>query len=337
MKILVTGAAGFIGMHLCKKLTNLNYQVFGLDNINSYYDTTLKYSRLNELGIFKNDIFYNNIISHSKNLSFIELDLTDAGNLIALFAKEKFDIVINLAAQAGVRYSITNPKDYISSNIEGFFNILEACRTFPPKHLIYASSSSVYGNNRQIPFKTTHNTDQPISLYAATKKTNELLAYTYAQLYKIPCTGLRFFTVYGPWGRPDMAYFSFTTNIIQKKAISLYNNGDLKRDFTYIDDIIESISRLIPLDPKSQNGEIPYRILNIGNEHPVDVKSFVELLEKHIGIKAIIEYKPMQPGDVYLTYADTNDIEQLTKFKPSTSLDNGLRNFVNWYNSYYMK
>lgn len=336
MKILVTGAAGFIGMHLCKKLIDLNYLVIGLDNINSYYDTSLKYARLNELGIAKQDIYYNRLISSNDNFNFIELDLTDAGNLIALFAKENFDIVINLAAQAGVRYSITNPKDYISSNIDGFFNLLEACRTFPPKHLIYASSSSVYGNHNDGPFKTSHNTDRPISLYAATKKTNELMAYTYAQLYNIPSTGLRFFTVYGPWGRPDMAYFSFTANIIEHKNIALYNNGDLKRDFTYIDDITESIERLIPLIPQTQNGEVPYRLLNIGNEKPIEVKKFVEILENHLGRKAIIDYKPMQPGDVMLTYADTTEIEHLTNFKPNTPLEHGLKNFVSWYTNYYL-
>jgi UDP-glucuronate 4-epimerase len=335
MKILITGVAGFIGMHTALRLIKEGHEIIGLDNINSYYDTNLKYRRLQELGIPKSTILYNKILTTTSGFKFIELNLSDAGNLMALFAKQQFDIIINLAAQAGVRYSITNPKDYIESNIVGFFNLLECCRTFVPKHLIYASSSSVYGNSNDVPFSITNNTDSPISLYAATKKTNELMAYTYSHLYSIPCTGLRFFTVYGPWGRPDMAYFSFTKNILEQRPISLYNNGNLKRDFTYIDDIVESVTRLILITPKASEIEPAYRLLNIGNQNPVSVSEFVSVIEKHIGQNAIIESKPMQPGDVYTTYADTKEIEAQTGFAPNTPIESGLKQFVDWYKSYY--
>lgn len=335
MNILITGTAGFIGMHAAKAIAEEGFHVTGLDNINSYYDTGLKYSRLQNLGVEKDDILYNRELKGNGSFSFIQLDLNDAGNLMALFARKKFDVVIHLAAQAGVRYSITNPKDYINSNILGFFNVLEACRTYPVKHLIYASSSSVYGDNPESPFKTTHRTDTPISLYAATKKTNEILAYTYSFLYKIPCTGLRFFTVYGPWGRPDMAYFSFTKNILEHKPISLYNNGHLKRDFTYIDDVIEPIKRLID-NPPDFSGTLPgYRLLNVGNQHPVELIDFVHILEQHLGQQAIINYKPMQPGDVYSTYADTMETQQLTGFSPNTPIEFGLKKFVDWYVAHY--
>lgn len=335
IKILVTGVSGFIGMHMASILMKEGHTVTGIDNINSYYDTGLKYARLNTLGIHKNDILYNKEIKGNSNFTFVELDLNDAGNLIALFARKKFDMVINLAAQAGVRYSITNPKDYIDSNILGFFNLLEACRTFPVKHLIYASSSSVYGNNPETPFKTEHNTDQPVSLYAATKKTNELMAHTYAHLHHIPCTGLRFFTVYGPWGRPDMAYFTFTNSIMNGTPISLYNNGNLERDFTFIDDITESIRRLVMLPPPTQPLTPYHTIMNIGNQVPVKLTEFVNTLEEIIGKKALIDYKPMQPGDVLTTFSDSTAIEQLTGFSPKTNLKDGLTKFVEWYKSYY--
>lgn len=334
MKILVTGAAGFIGMHVCLKLVELNYEIVGMDNINSYYDTSLKYDRLAQLGIQKEKIFYNQKIGGLPNFSFLEVDLSDAGSLMALFSKEKFDVVINLAAQAGVRYSITNPRDYINSNVVGFFNLLEACRTYPIKHFIYASSSSVYGNNKTIPFSTEHKTDEPISLYAATKKSNELMAYTYAHLYKIPATGLRFFTVYGPWGRPDMAYFSFTKNITEGKEIQLYNHGKLKRDFTYVDDIVNSIAALVDKYPTNNENQAPNRVLNIGNQNPVDVITFVNILENLIGQKARIKNVPMQPGDVAITYADTSEIEALTGVAPNTPLKTGLEQFVSWYKNY---
>lgn len=335
MNILITGTAGFIGMHLAQKLAHMGHNIVGLDNINSYYDTTLKYDRLAQLGIPKNEILYNRMVQGVSNFQFVEMDLSDAGNLMALFGKQQFDIVINLAAQAGVRYSITNPRDYINSNIVGFFNLLEACRTFPVQHLIYASSSSVYGNNKEIPFSTEHKTDEPISLYAATKKSNELMAYTYAHLYNIPATGLRFFTVYGPWGRPDMAYFTFTQRIIKQQPIQLYNHGNLKRDFTYVGDIVESIARLLDKAPQNDAENAPHRVLNIGNQHPVDVKTFVQTLEQLIGQKAIIENLPMQPGDVNITYADTSKIQALTGFEPNTPLEKGLGQFVEWYRGYF--
>jgi UDP-glucuronate 4-epimerase len=335
MRILVTGTAGFIGMHLTSKLVNLGFEVVGIDNINSYYDTKLKYDRLAVLGITREKILYNKPVQGRLLFTFVELDLNDAGNLIALFAKNNFDIVINLAAQAGVRYSITNPRDYINSNVVGFFNLIEACRTYPVKHLIYASSSSVYGNNIEIPFSTLHKTDEPISLYAATKKSNELMAYTYSHLYGIPSTGLRFFTVYGPWGRPDMAYFSFTRNVINEMPIQLYNHGNLERDFTYVDDIVSSICALIKLPPESINAGAPHRVLNIGNQKPVKVISFVTILEKLIGKKAIIEDLPMQPGDVIRTFSDSTEIQLLTGVKTNTILEHGLNEFVKWYLSYF--
>lgn len=328
MKLLITGAAGFIGMHAAFRFLSDRCEVVGLDNINSYYDVGLKHARLKELGISSGAFRYNQMISGVNGFRFIQLDLCDAGNMMALFATEKFDAVVHLAAQAGVRFSITNPRDYIDSNITGFFNLLEAVRAFPVQHFIYASSSSVYGNSHDVPFSVSNNTNTPVSLYAATKKTNELLAYTYSHLYGIPATGLRFFTVYGPWGRPDMAYYSFAENIINGRPIKLYNNGQLKRDFTYIDDITESLSRLLPQYP---DGSPPCRLLNIGRSCPEDLGTFVGILERYLGRSAQIEFLPMQPGDVYLTYSDTSDIEKLTGFKPQINLDEGLRRFVDWY------
>lgn len=331
MKILVTGAAGFIGMHVARRLCKEGHDVTGLDNINGYYDTSLKYRRLSSLGITREDILYNKKLCGENNFSFIELDLADAGNLNVLFAKEQFEVVINLAAQAGVRHSINNPNEYIHSNIIGFFNVLEACRAFPVSHLLFASSSSVYGNSHEIPFRVGQNTDAPISLYAASKKTNEVMAYTYAHLYGIPATGLRFFTVYGPWGRPDMAYFQFTKSILEETPIHLYSEGKLRRDFTYIDDIAEAISRMVELPPLLAGKQPAYRLLNIGNQNPVEVRQFVEILEHLLGKKATIINRPMQPGDVEITYADTTEIEQLTGFTPRTSLKDGLTHFVTWY------
>jgi UDP-glucuronate 4-epimerase len=335
MKILITGSAGFIGMHVSKKLSDMGYEVVGLDNINSYYETSLKHSRLNELGIQEKIIFYNKIIQGKINFKFVELDLKDADGLMQLFASQKFDIIINLAAQAGVRYSITNPRAYIDSNIVGFFNLLESCRSFPVKHLIFASSSSVYGNSQDVPFKTSHNTDQPISLYAATKKTNELFAFNYAHLFGIPSTGLRFFTVYGPWGRPDMAYFSFTKKILDDEPIELYSHGHLKRDFTYVDDIVEAIARLVEKQPLKSEGKPAYQLFNIGNQQPIDVISFVQKIEKILNKKGTIINKQMQAGDVTITYSDTSVLENYINFKPNTSLDTGLEKFVDWYKSFY--
>lgn len=319
--ILVTGAAGFIGYHLSKMLCIHGCHVIGIDSLNAYYDVALKNDRLQQLASID-------------NFSFYKIDISDKKAFDELFKEHKIDVVINLAAQAGVRYSIKNPYQYIDSNINGFMNVLEACRNNSIEHLIYASSSSVYGLNSKIPFSTDDNTDHPVSLYAATKKANEVMAHSYATLYKIPCTGLRFFTVYGPWGRPDMAYYLFTDSIINNKPISLFNNGDLRRDFTYVDDIVAGITALINKVPVSDNG-IPYKLYNIGNHKPVALLEFVSVLENLIGKKAIIDFKPMQPGDVYETYAD---IEALTKdvgFVPQTDISTGLEYFVNWYKKYY--
>ena len=332
-RILVTGSAGFIGFHLCKKLCEEGWNVSGLDNINNYYDPKLKEARLNLLFPYKNFKFY-------------KIDLTEKDEVKNLFMNEKFDYVINLAAQAGVRYSLTNPYAYIDSNILGFLNVLEGCRNYPVKHLIYASSSSVYGANKKIPFSVHHNVDHPLSLYAATKKSNELMAHTYSNLYNIPTTGLRFFTVYGPWGRPDMAAFIFTKAITEEKPIDVYNYGNMKRDFTYIDDIIEGIFRLITKvatpnnswsgeNPDPSSSFAPYRLYNIGNNQPVELSEFIEILEKCIGKKANRNLLPMQQGDVYETFADTEDLMNLVGFKPKTDVKQGLKKFVNWYKEYY--
>jgi UDP-glucuronate 4-epimerase len=340
MNILVTGTAGFIGFHLVKKLSSLNYRIFNIDNINDYYDTNLKLNRLQELGFDKNQIKENQIIQ-SKNfpeLFFLKANLED--KIIFSFLNDfSPDIIIHLAAQAGVRYSFENPYTYISSNIDATLNILEYCRHNSIKHLIYASSSSVYGINKESPFSVAQMVDYPISLYAATKKSNELMAHTYSYLFKIPTTGLRFFTVYGPWGRPDMALFKFTKNIIEQKPIEVYNNGEMFRDFTYIDDIIESIVRLIQLPPtegEHTKTPAPYRLLNIGNGNPVKLMDFVGLIEKELGIRAKIQFLPLQPGDVVSTHADTQELFELIKFKPKTNISNGIKNFIQWYKEYYL-
>ncbi|MGV8148977.1 MAG: NAD-dependent epimerase [Alkaliphilus sp.] len=334
-KILITGAVGFIGFHLSQLLTKEKYQVIGLDNLNTYYDLKLKEDRLA-------------ILSKNDNFTFYKVDLQDKLSIDDMFLKHKPDYVINLAAQAGVRYSITNPYDYVDSNLIGFMNILEACRNNPVKHLIYASSSSVYGGNKVTPFSTNHNVDRPVSLYAATKKSNELMAHTYSHLYGIPTTGLRFFTVYGPWGRPDMAYFSFTKNILEGKTINVFNHGKMERDFTYIDDIVEGIYKLIPLAPKANkewteakddlsSSFAPYKIYNIGNNQPVQLEKFISVLEDKLGKKAVKNYMDMQPGDVLKTYADVSDLEKAISFKPSTSIEDGLGKFVDWYREYYKR
>ena len=320
-KILITGCAGFIGYHLAKSLLNKDNSVIGIDNLNNYYDVHLKENRLEQLKVFN-------------NFQFVKADIADEKAVNLLFAENKFDIVVNLAAQAGVRYSIDNPRSYISSNIIGFFNILETCRYNPVKHLVFASSSSVYGNQNKIPFTVIDNVDHPISLYAATKKSDELMAFTYAHLYKIPLTGLRFFTVYGPWGRPDMAYFSFTNKIYADESIKIFNNGDMLRDFTYIDDIVHGIELVIDKAPK---GEDPYKIYNIGNNKPERLMYFIETLENAIGKKAKKEFLPMQPGDVYQTYADISELEKDFGFKPTTSIEDGLKKFADWYKEYYGK
>jgi len=350
LKILITGAAGFIGYHLTKKLLNENVTIVGLDNLNEYYNLNLKYARLESLGVHKNGFDSLKGLHKSKvsdNFSFIQCDLCDKRTIASLFEEQHFDVVIHLAAQAGVRYSIDNPHAYISSNLEGFLNILEGCRHYPVKHMIYASSSSVYGLNDKMPFEISDKTDSPASLYAATKKANELMAHTYSHLYNIPSTGLRFFTVYGPFGRPDMAYFKFANLINDCQPIDVYNNGEMARDFTYIDDITESIRRLIPLPPghiDKSNGTYPeesdkpsgilYQLFNIGNGSPVNLLKFIEILEGHLGKKAIKNMLPMQQGDVKKTWADVSDLYSYINYKPTVGLDEGLKHFSDWYKHY---
>lgn len=334
MKILVTGAAGFIGFHLSKKLVDEGYEVVGIDNINDYYDIELKYARLNQLGVhkIKAQVFAKKIKSDLFNFSFVRLNLEDRDELPVLFKNENFDIVVNLAAQAGVRYSIENPEVYIDSNIVGFLNILECCRHNNIKHLLYASSSSVYGQNEKVPFSVEDNVDHPISLYAATKKSNELMAHTYSHLYNIPTTGLRFFTVYGPWGRPDMAPFLFTDAIINNRPIKVFNNGDMSRDFTYIDDIISGIEIVLNNPPK----EIipPYKLANIGNGSPEPLFDFIKAIEKSVGKQAQKEMLPMQAGDVPRTWADTSDLINLG-YESKVKMSEGVSKFVDWYRKFY--
>lgn len=321
-KILVTGAAGFIGFHLSRKLLEQGVSVVGFDNINDYYDVNLKYARLA-------------ILEEYDSFKFTKGDLSDKSAVDSLFEENKFDIVVNLAAQAGVRYSIDNPQAYIESNIVGFFNILEACRHNPVEHLLYASSSSVYGNQQKTPFSTDDDVSKPISLYAATKKSNELIAYTYSHLYGIPSTGLRFFTVYGPFGRPDMAYFSFTEKILKGETIKIFNNGDMYRDFTYIDDIVKGIENMLCNPPDADENGDRATVYNIGNNSPERLMYFIETLEKAIGKEARKEYLPMQPGDVYQTYADVTPLVEKFGFKPSTTIEEGLGKFAEWYKEYY--
>lgn len=317
--IFVTGCAGFIGFHVSRKLLEEGWHVVGLDNVNDYYDINLKEDRLHHL---KKD----------PSFTFVRGSLENLELLHHLFHTYSFSTVVHLAAQAGVRYSIENPHTYIQSNLIGFTNILECCRKQSIPHLLYASSSSVYGANKEIPFSVSDRTETPVSLYAATKKANELLAYTYSHLYQLPTTGLRFFTVYGPWGRPDMAYFSFTNAIEQQKPIFLYNNGNMKRDFTYIDDVVEAVYRLLP-KPSSQS--VPYTIHNIGNTNPVTLEYFVTVLEKELQKTAIKKYLPMQPGDVETTFADIDSLSTVTNFTPKVSIEQGLAHFVDWYKQYY--
>ncbi|WP_438444670.1 NAD-dependent epimerase [Gorillibacterium sp. sgz5001074] len=331
--ILVTGAAGFIGFHLSKRLIAEGHEVVGIDNINDYYDPKLKLSRLD-------------ILKQQSSFTFIQCSLEDRNEIERIFKEYSFSTVINLAAQAGVRYSLTNPYAYIDSNIVGFINVLEACRHNNIEHLIYASSSSVYGANTSMPFSIHQNVDHPLSLYAATKKSNELMAHTYSHLYGLPTTGLRFFTVYGPWGRPDMALFLFTNAIIKGEPIKVFNNGKMRRDFTYVDDIVEGIYRLTqnPAKPNPQwTGEVPdpgtsnapYRIYNIGNNNPVELMDFIQAIENELGIEAIKEFLPLQDGDVPSTYADVNDLMADVGFKPQTRISDGIKHFIHWYKEYY--
>ena len=329
-RILVTGSAGFIGFHLVKKLIKLGFIVTGIDNINDYYDPNLKKNRLSILNEYAK--------KHAleSNYFFSQVDISNKGSVLEVFERGKFDIVINLAAQAGVRYSLDNPHAYVDSNLVGFVNILEAVRNNNINHFIFASSSSVYGMNHKQPFSTADNTDYPVSLYAATKKSNEVLAHSYSHLFNIPTTGLRFFTVYGPYGRPDMAYFSFTKAILNGKTIDVYNNGNMKRDFTYVDDIVEGIIRLLKTKPINNNSQItssnaPYRLFNIGNNKPVTLKRFIEAIEEAVGKKAIKNYLPMQPGDVPITYANIDDLFDEIGFQPLTSIEDGIKRFATWF------
>ena len=336
-KILVTGTAGFIGFHLAKRLLSDGYEVVGLDNINDYYDVRLKYARLKETGIAESEIEYGKLIQSKifGKYCFVQANLEDRVLLESLFADEKFDIVVNLAAQAGVRYSIENPYAYVDSNLVGFINILECCRHNRIKHLVYASSSSVYGNSDKVPFLEDYKVDYPVSLYAATKKANELMAHTYSHLYQLPTTGLRFFTVYGEWGRPDMAPILFAQAITEGKPIKVFNNGDLSRDFTYIADIIEGVVRIINHIPDETAPQPYYQLFNIGNSQPVQLMDFIRTMENAIDKKAILEMYPMQPGDVKTTYADTTDLDKAVGYKPATELNEGLKKFVEWHQEYY--
>jgi len=348
MKILVTGAAGFIGYHLVNQLIKNEFEVVGLDSINDYYHTSLKYDRLFEAGIAEESIEYNIPTFSTKmaGYSFIQLKMEDKENLEKLFLNQQFDFVVNLAAQAGVRYSITNPSAYIESNIVGFANLLECCRHNNIKHFVYASSSSVYGLNEAIPFSTNHVVDHPISLYAATKKSNELMAHVYSHLYGLPTTGLRFFTVYGPWGRPDMAMFLFTKAIIEGKPIQVFNNGEMERDFTYIDDIVDGVIRVVNnpatgnsewsgVTPEPSSSKAPYQLYNIGNSAPVKLTKFIEAIENKLGTKAEKIMMPMQPGDVFKTYADVSPLKTNLGYHPSTSVQEGVNNFIDWYVRYF--
>lgn len=334
-KVLITGAAGFIGFHLAGKLLGRGDEVVGVDNLSDYYDVNLKHDRLKQL-------------RGAENFRFVRLDIGDRNGVARLFEEERFDVVVNLAAQAGVRYSLVNPHAYIDSNINGFLNVLEGCRHTSVGHLVFASSSSVYGANTNMPFSVHHNVDHPVSLYAATKKSNELMAHAYSSLYKLPTTGLRFFTVYGPWGRPDMALFLFTEAVLEGRPIKVFNYGKMQRDFTYIDDITEGVVRVMDktpgpdprwdgANPDSATSYAPYKLFNIGNNQPVELSRFIEAIEECLGRKAEKELLPLQAGDVPSTYADVDDLIRDTGFKPSTTIEEGIKRFVQWYREYYKK
>lgn len=338
MKVLVTGAAGFIGFYVSKILTSKGHKVVGLDNINDYYDVNLKYSRLNELGIDKKKAAEFNTLCNSltSDFSFVRMNLEDREELPKLFKTQQFDIVCNLAAQAGVRYSIENPETYVDSNLVGFLNILECCRNNDIKHLVYASSSSVYGMNKKIPFSTDDNVDHPISLYAATKKSNELMAHTYSHLFKFPTTGLRFFTVYGPWGRPDMAMFLFTDAIVNDRPINVFNHGNMERDFTYIDDIVEGVVRIIEKSTKTRiESNNLYKVYNIGNNNSVKLLDFIKEIEVNLSKEAAKNIMEMQPGDVERTWADVDELIKDYDYSPNTSIKHGVKSFIEWFKNYY--
>ncbi len=346
MKILITGTAGFIGFHLAKRLLERGDEVVGIDNINDYYDVNLKYARLAETGISREAEKWHTPVRSTKysGYAFVRMNLEDRDQLMALFEKEKFDNVCNLAAQAGVRYSVENPYAYINSNIVGFINILEACRHHAIRHLVYASSSSVYGNNTKMPLSTSDNVDHPISLYGATKKSNELMAHTYSHLFSLPTTGLRFFTVYGPWGRPDMALFLFTRALLENRPIQVFNYGNMVRDFTYIDDIVEGVTRVIDHPPKpspagkndvSCSDTAPYKVYNIGNSSPVPLTEYIAAIEAALGKTAEKEFLPLQPGDVPRTEADVTDLVRDFGYKPSTPVKTGIEKFTAWYKTYF--
>ena len=350
MKVLVTGAAGFIGMHTVNHLIRLGHEVVGIDNLNDYYSVELKIARLRQCGILHHEPDRHVVfsISYHKNYRFIKLDLLHQELVLKLFAAEKFDYVVHLAAQAGVRYSIENPFAYTESNITGFLAILEGCRQNNVAHLVYASSSSVYGLNEESPFSESKPTEHPISLYAATKKANEMMAHSYSHLYQLPTTGLRFFTVYGPWGRPDMALFLFTEAIVNNKPISLFNEGNMYRDFTYVDDIVDAIAQCLfkpaqadadwsGVSPKSDRSSAPYRIFNVGSSQKVKLTEYIDAIEEALDKKAIRNYLPLQPGDVPSTYADTASLNSLTGYLPGTTIRQGVNQFINWYLEYYQQ
>ncbi|PIW70437.1 MAG: NAD-dependent epimerase [Ignavibacteriales bacterium CG12_big_fil_rev_8_21_14_0_65_30_8] len=348
-KILVTGAAGFIGFHLVKLLLLKQNNVIGIDNINDYYDVDLKIGRLKELGIYSKKINYNQSINSEifDHFKFIKIDLIDKENIAKLFSKNNIKIVINLAAQTGVRFSLVNPYAYTESNVSGFLNILENCRNYKIEHLVFASSSSVYGLNETMPYSINANVDHPISLYAATKKANELMAHSYSYLFNLPVTGLRFFTVYGEWGRPDMSYFIFAKSIYEGKALNVFNNGEMERDFTYVEDVVKGIMHVKDIYPKknyqwtSKSAEslstsiAPYKLYNLGNNKPVKLLDFIREIEKAIGIKANINFLPIQPGDVVKTWADISESENAFNYKPETTIDIGIPKFINWFKKFY--
>ncbi len=350
MKLLLTGVAGFIGYHTAFKLLQEGHEIIGLDNLNTYYDVDLKLRRLESLGISASQISDDEVL-HSdnfKNFNFVKIDITNKHELVDLISNTNPEVIIHLAAQAGVRYSLDHPEKYLESNVHGFLNLLEAIRERPIKHFIFASSSSVYGLNKEIPFKTHHHTDHPISLYAATKKSNEMMAHTYSHLFNIPMTGLRFFTVYGPWGRPDMAMFIFTKNILEGKEIKVYNEGKMSRDFTYISDIVDSINKLIDKVPEGKNSNVQknlapnestaaYQLFNIGYNGPTKLMDFIKAIEKHTGKKAKINFQPLQAGDVENTFADVSDLFDYIDFKPKVGVDEGVKKFVEWYKEYYSR